>query len=237
MKARRSNQMREVRIEPYPTAAAGSVMIHQGQTRVLCTASIESETPRWIRKDESGEPVHGWVTAEYAMMPGSTPQRKRRGPDGRATEIQRLIGRALRAAVDLNKMPGVAITCDCDVVVADGGTRTAAITGGYVALAQAIAAARSRGLIGSNPLVSPVAAVSVGVIDGVPHLDLDYPLDVRAEVDMNVVMNAAGRYIEVQGTGEHGTFDREQLDALLDLAGKGVRQLVKLQRQALAADA
>ena len=230
---RNRKQLRDVLIERYPTAAAGSVMIRQGGTRILCTASIERELPRWIPKDAAGKPVHGWVTAEYAMLPGSTPDRKRRGTDGRSTEIQRLIGRALRAAVDLEAMPGVAITVDCDVIVADGGTRTAAITGGFVALAQAIEAARRQELLARDPVVSPVAAISVGVVDGEPVLDLDYALDVRAEVDMNVVMNAKGRFIEVQGTGEHGTFDRGQLDTLLDLAAKGIKQLIKHQRDAL----
>ncbi|MFN3165809.1 MAG: ribonuclease PH [Phycisphaeraceae bacterium] len=230
---RPANQLRPTTIEPFPSAAAGSVLIAMGGTRVLCTASIASETPRWIERDETGLPVHGWVTAEYAMLPGSTPDRKRRGPDGRSTEIQRLIGRVLRAAVDLDKMPGVAITCDCDVLQADGGTRTAAITGAYVALAQAIKAATDAGRITADPIVGPVAAVSVGIIDGKPYLDLDYALDVRAEVDMNVAMDAKGNFIEVQGTGEKGVFSRDELDSLLDLATKGVRKLMKAQRAAL----
>jgi len=230
---RRSNQLRPTKIEPFPSAAAGSVQVVMGGTRVLCTASIERETPRWIKRDESGNPEHGWVTAEYAMLPGSTPDRKRRGPDGRSTEIQRLIGRVLRAAVDLNKMPGISITCDCDVLQADGGTRTASITGAFVALAQAIAVARADGRIKQNPIIGPVAAVSVGIIDGKACLDLDYELDVRAEVDMNVAMDSRGNYIEVQGTGEKGVFNRDQLDTLLGLAGKGIRELMKVQRAAL----
>lgn len=234
MSERPNNQLRPTTIEPFPSAAAGSVQIAMGGTRVLCTASIAAETPRWIKRDENGQPVHGWVTAEYAMLPGSTPDRKRRGPDGRSTEIQRLIGRVLRAAVDLDKMPGVAITCDCDVLQADGGTRTAAITGAYVALAQAIAAACADGRIQSNPIIGPVAAVSVGIIDGNAHLDLDYELDVRAEVDMNVAMDSKGNFIEVQGTGEKGVFSREELDVLLDLADKGVRELREVQKSALA---
>lgn len=232
-KPRKRDQLRPTTISSYPTAAAGSVIIEQGNTRVLCTASIARDAPRWIETDEQGNPVHGWVTAEYAMLPGSTPDRKRRGPDSRGTEIQRLIGRALRAAVDLNKMPGLAITCDCDVLVADGGTRTAAITGSFVALSQALAAARAQGMIQHNPILSPVAAISVGVIDGRTHLDLDYPLDVRAEVDMNVVMNARDQYVEVQGTGEQGTFSREQLDELLDLARRGIKKLIQIQRKVL----
>lgn len=236
MKPRPADQLRPTTIEPFPTNAAGSVVITAGNTRVLCTASVQSDVPRWIKKDpETGEPSHGWVSAEYSMLPGSTPDRKRRGPDGRGTEIQRLIGRALRASVDMDRMPGLAITCDCDVLVADGGTRTAAITGAYVALVQALQWAESEGRLGDlKPVLLPaVAAISVGIVDGVPTLDLDYPLDVRAEVDMNVAMNAAGQFIEVQGTGEQGTFDRKQLDALLDLATGGIESLMAIQRAAL----
>ncbi|MEM1109566.1 MAG: ribonuclease PH [Planctomycetota bacterium] len=238
MSERPANQLRPTTIEPFPAGAPGSVVITAGQTRVLCTASVQADVPRWIKKDpETGEPAHGWVSAEYAMLPGSTPDRKRRGNDGRSTEIQRLIGRTLRAAVDLDQMPGLAITCDCDVLVADGGTRTAAITGAYVALVQALRWAVNQGRLADlDAALSPgaVAAISVGVIDGVPTLDLDYPLDVRAEVDMNVAMNAAGQFIEVQGTGEHGTFDRDELNALLDLATDGIKSLMEIQQQALA---
>lgn len=232
-KTRKRTELRPTTIKKYPTAAAGSVMIEVGKTKVLCTASISASPPKWLPRDEDGNYTSGWVTAEYNMMPGSTPDRKRRGPDSRGTEIQRLIGRVLRAAVDMEKMPGLAITCDCDVVLADGGTRTASITGAWVALAQAIKAAKKQGLITKDPLIGPVAAVSVGVIDGQPTLDLDYALDVRAEVDMNVAMNHKGDFIEVQGTGEKGTFSRTELDALLDLAGKGIRQLIKVQRAAV----
>ena len=228
---RAPDQMRPVSIEPFETSAAGSVLIAMGQTRVLCTASIAADTPRWIRQDpETGHPAHGWVTAEYSMLPGSTPDRKRRKVDGRSTEIQRLIGRSLRAAVDLDRMPGLSITVDCDVLRADGGTRTASITGGYVALAQAIGAARGDGRLEADPVLSPVAAISVGVVDGVSHLDLDYPLDVAAEVDMNVVMTGAGEFVEVQGTGEMGTFARPALDGLLDLAEKGCAELLTAQQ-------
>lgn len=231
---RKQNQLRPLTIERgFPTNAAGSVMIACGETRILCTASIISDVPPWLLK---AEPPKGWVTAEYNMIPGSTPDRKRRGNDGRGTEIQRLIGRSLRAAVDLSKMPGVQITCDCEVIKADGGTRTAAITGAFVALADAVRVAREQGLIEKNPILGPVAAVSVGVIDGKPYLDLDYSLDVRAEVDMNVVMNHRGQFIEVQGTGEQGTFDRKELDTLLDLAGSGIRKLIAAQRKALKGD-
>lgn len=227
--------MRPVTIEPFPTAAAGSVMICQGGTRVLCTASIAEQTPRWIESGPDGRPVHGWVTAEYQMLPCSTPERARRGPNSRGTEIQRLIGRVLRAAVDLQRMPGLAVTCDCEVLAADGGTRTASITGAWVALAGALAVARADGRLSADPLLGPVAAISAGIVDGVPTLDLDYPLDVRAEVDLNVAMNHRGDLIEVQGTGEKGTFNRGQLDAMLDLAAAGIRRLMRVQRAALKA--
>ena len=223
---RAADRLRPVKILPFDTNAHGSVLIEMGQTRVLCTASIADETPRWIPSDPAtGKPVRGWVTAEYAMLPGSTPDRKRRKTDGRSTEIQRLIGRSLRAAVDLERMPGLAVTVDCDVLKADGGTRTAAITGGYVALAQALQTARAQLRLDADPIISAVAAVSVGVVDGQAYLDLDYPLDVAAEVDMNVVMNGRGEFVEVQGTGEQGTFDRARLNTLLDLATAGIGEL------------
>lgn len=209
-------------------------MISQGNTRVLCTASIAQEVPGWLIDRETNTPRHGWVTAEYAMLPGSTPQRKRRGPDSRGTEIQRLIGRSLRAAFDLDQMPGVSITCDCDVIVADGGTRTAAITGGFVAVVQALAVARQRQMIDADPIIGHVAAVSVGIVDGQAYLDLDYPLDVAAEVDMNVAMNQEGEFIEIQATGEKGTMQRNQLDKLLDLATGGIAELIAIQRTVLA---
>jgi len=233
MAKRRSDQLRPATIKPYPTAAAGSVIIEQGDTRVLCTASIAEELPRWLQGSADEPPLQGWVTAEYSMLPGSTPDRKRRGADSRGTEIQRLIGRVLRAAVDLKKMPGVLITCDCDVLAADGGTRCASITGGFVALAQAVAEARKRGLIARNPILGPVAAISVGVVDRAVRLDLDYGLDKQAEVDLNVAMNHRRRLIEVQGTAERGTFGRDELDRMLDLAGKGISRLVRVQRRAL----
>lgn len=230
---REASRLRSTTIARYPTSAPGSVLISQGQTRVLCTASID-ELPKWLQNTKPGETPRGWVSAEYAMLPGSTPQRKKRGTDSRATEIQRLIGRVLRAAVDLEKMPGVSITCDCDVLVADGGTRTASITGAWVALADCIASARQRQLIKGNPLLGPVAAVSVGMVDGRCCLDLDYALDVRAEVDMNVAMNHRGEYVEVQGTAEGRTFSRSQLDRLLRLASGGIRELIRMQRVLLA---
>jgi len=230
---RKANELRPVTIEPFVSQAPGSVMIIQGGTRVICTASVSSDTPPWLLDRETGEPTSGWVTAEYQMMPGSTPSRKKRKPDSRGTEIQRLIGRSLRAAVDLEKMPGLVVTCDCDVASADGGTRTASITGACVALQLALIHARAKGLIEHDPMISPVAAVSVGVIDGRAVLDLDYPLDVRAEVDMNIAMTGAGEFVEVQGTGEQGTFSRAQCDALLDLATAGINELLTLQKQAV----
>ena len=232
---RRANQMRAVRLERnFPSAAAGSAMIAMGETRVLCTASISEQPPRWLPRDpETGAFTRGWVTAEYNMLPGSVPDRMRRGPNSRATEIQRLIGRSLRAAVDLDKMPGLAITCDCDVLLADGGTRTAAITGAYVALAQAIAKARDQKLIDRNPLIGPIAAVSVGIVGGRAMLDLDYDLDSRADVDMNVVMNHRRQFVELQGTAEAAAFDRDQLDRMLLLAATGIRKLIAEQRKAL----
>lgn len=233
-KTRKPNQMRPVKIEAYPTAAAGSVMIHQGNTQVLCTASIASDIPKWLSPREGGPPTKGWVTAEYNMMPGSTLSRKKRGPDSRGTEIQRLIARVLRQAVDLEKMPGLSITCDCDVVVADGGTRTASITGAMVALAQCLKVARDNGLLKGNPLRTTLAAVSVGIVDGKPVLDLDYPLDVRAETDLNVAMDAKGRFVEVQGTAEREPFTRKEMDSMLNLASKGIKQLIKIQKAAIA---
>jgi len=233
-RSRKPQQLRPVTIQRgFPTAAPGSVLIAMGDTRVLCTASISTDTPKWLLDPATGLPARGWVTAEYSMLPGSTTDRKKRGPDSRATEIQRLIGRSLRAAVDLKKLPGVTITCDCDVLQADGGTRTAAITGAWVALADAVAAARAGGLITANPLRGPLAAVSVGVVDGRIHVDLDYDLDSRAEVDLNVVMNSRGEFVEIQGTAETQPFNRKQLDGMLKLASGGIRKLIAAQRRAL----
>lgn len=232
-KTRRPDQLRPVAIVPFPTAAPGSVMITQGATRVLCTATIDADLPGWMKPKPGEPPKRGWVTAEYSMLPGSTTQRKRRGTDSRATEIQRLIARSLRAAVDLEKMPGVSITVDCDVLYADGGTRTASITGGFVALAQCIRHAQNAGLIKDNPLIGPVAAISVGIVEGKPYVDLDYDLDSRADVDMNVAVDHKGRFIEVQGTGERTTFSRKELDRLLDMAGTAAKKLITAQRKAL----
>ena len=203
---------------------AGSALVRFGGTHVLCAASVEEGAPRWRDR-------RGWVTGEYAMLPGATDTRSRRernGPGGRSKEIERLIGRSLRAVVDLDALPDATITVDCDVLEADGGTRTAAITGGWVALAVAL-----RSLGHDAALTGQVAAVSVGVVDGEPRLDLPYEEDVRAEVDMNVVATADGRLVEVQGTAEGAPFDRAALDRLLDLALAGCEQLFELQRRAV----
>lgn len=232
MTDRPADQTRPIRLElGYTDATPGSVLISMGETRVLCTAAIETEVPRWMR-----EANKGWVTAEYGMLPGSSPQRIRRDhiSGGRAKEISRLIGRSLRAAVNMSAMPEVMVRVDCDVIQADGGTRTAAVTGGWIALHQALAYGVSEGLIAELPIVDEVAAISVGIVDGVPHLDLDYQLDVNADVDMNVVMSGRGLLIEVQGTAEQAPFTRDELDILLDLATKGIGELHELQREAVA---
>ena len=217
-------------------AAEGSVLVEFGGTRVLCAASFTEGVPRW--KKGSGE---GWVTAEYAMLPRATNTRSDRESvrgkiGGRTHEISRLIGRSLRAVVDVAALGENTIVLDCDVLQADGGTRTAAITGAYVALADAIAWGRRHGHVkgGKQVLTDSVSAVSVGIIDGVPMLDLPYVEDVRADTDMNVVVTGSGKFVEVQGTAEHAAFDRAELDVLLDLALSGTAALAELQRAALA---
>jgi ribonuclease PH len=232
MSERPADQLRKVRLEiPYTNATPGSVMISMGRTKVLCTASVLDEVPRWMR--DAGR---GWVTAEYGMLPGSSNERIRRDhvTGGRAQEISRLIGRSLRAVVDLKKMGEAMVMVDCDVIEADGGTRTAAITGAWIALHDALADAVERSVMVESPLIDEVAAVSVGIVDGAPVLDLDYERDVEAEVDMNVVMSGRGLLVEVQGTAEGAPFTREELDRLLDLAAKGIAELHDLQRQAVA---
>lgn len=232
MTERPNDELRHVTLElGYTNATPGSVLISMGETRVLCTASVEDDVPRWMR--DSGE---GWVTAEYAMLPGSSPSRVRRDhvSGGRAKEISRLIGRALRAGVDMKVMGEVMVRVDCDVIQADGGTRTAAITGAWVALYQALVDAVERGVVPRNPIVDEIAAVSVGIVDGEKCLDLDYEKDVGAEVDMNVVMSGRGLIVEIQGTAEGAPFDRSDLDAMLDLATKGISELHDMQRRAVA---
>ncbi len=215
-------------VAPY---AEGSCLITFGSTRVLCTASVEDGVPGWKRG--RGE---GWLTAEYAMLPRATrtrTSRERSQLGGRTQEIQRLIGRSVRAMLDDFKFGEFTVKLDCDVLLADGGTRTAAITGASVAIVEAFEWMVENGKLTASPVKRRVAAVSVGLVDGKPRLDLDYEEDVRAEVDMNVVMSSEGGFVEVQGTGEHGTFDRSQLDGLLDLAVAGIRRLDAEQVKAL----
>ncbi|WP_126940210.1 ribonuclease PH [Xanthomonas vesicatoria] len=232
---RTADQLRPVRIErAFTRHAEGSVLVSFGDTRVLCTASVENRVPGFLRG--KGE---GWVTAEYGMLPRSTHTRSDREAargkqGGRTLEIQRLIGRALRACVDRNALGERTITLDCDVLQADGGTRTAAITGAYVALADAVNLLLKRGDIKKHPLIGAVAAVSVGIYRGEPVLDLDYPEDSDCDTDMNVVMNDGGGFIELQGTAEGHAFRRDELNALLALAEKGMGELFALQRAALA---
>lgn len=224
------DQLRPVTLTPgVMKNADGSCMAEFGDTRVLCTATIEEGVPQWRRGQKAG-----WVTAEYAMLPASTNRRtprEQRGRKGRSMEIERLIGRSLRTVVDLRRLGELTVTCDCDVIQADGGTRTASITGAWVALHQALRSWVERDRIKRMPLVGQVAAVSMGEVDGLLLLDLDYPEDSRAQVDMNLVGTADGRIIEVQGTGEKASFDRAQLDALLDLGQAGIAELVRLQTE------
>ena len=233
---RAPDALRAVTIERrYTKHAEGSVLIGMGDTRVLCTASVEERVPPWLRG--KGE---GWVTAEYGMLPRATSERTQReaargGQGGRTMEIQRLVGRSLRACVDRVALGERVITLDCDVLQADGGTRTAAITGAYVALVDAVNALMQRGTLKRNPIHGAVAAVSVGVYQGVPVLDLDYAEDSRCDTDMNVVMNDGGGFIELQGTAEGHAFRRDELDALLTLAQKGIAELIEAQRTALVA--
>ncbi len=229
------DQLRPVMFErDYTVMAPGSVLVTFGQTKVLCTASVEERVPPWMRGTGKG-----WVTAEYSMLPGSTPERASREAakgkqSGRTQEIQRLIARSLRAVCDLVVLGEVQITVDCDALQADGGTRTASICGAYVALHDACTRLVQAGTIATHPLTDSVAAVSVGIVDGVPMLDLPYVEDSRAEVDMNVVMTGAGRFVEVQGTAEGMAFTRGELDTLLGLAEAGIKELTGLQAAVLA---
>ncbi len=233
MPPRADDELRAVEIQRhYLQSNPASVLYRSGNTIVLCTASIESSVPPWLVGKGKG-----WVTAEYSMLPGSTQPRKSRDRngkvDGRTTEIQRLIGRSLRSIVDLVRLGEQMITVDCDVLQADGGTRTASITGGFIALADAIATLHPGATIGDGPIIDSVAAISVGVIGQRVQLDLDYELDSAADVDMNVVMTGGGRFIEIQGTGEEATFDDEQLARMLSLARHGITSLTSVQRAAL----
>jgi ribonuclease PH len=233
---RTTDQLRPVElVRDYTVFAAGSVLIRMGRTVVLCTASVADDVPRWMRGTGKG-----WVTAEYSMLPGASPERIGREAakgkqSGRTQEIQRLIGRSLRAVTDLEAMGEAQITLDCDVLQADGGTRTASICGAYVALHDACTRLVDAGKMKANPLTEACAAVSVGIIDGEPMLDLAYSEDSRAETDMNVVMTASGHFVEVQGTAEGAAFSRAELDALLGLAGSGIATLVEAQSSLLAA--
>jgi ribonuclease PH len=232
---RESHQLRNIRItRHYTKHAEGSVLIECGDTKVLCTASVEEKIPP--HKKGSGE---GWVTAEYGMLPRSTGSRMAREAakgkqSGRTQEIQRLIGRSLRSVVDLKKLGERTLQLDCDVIQADGGTRTASITGAFVALHDAVSGLLGKGLIKENPLNDFVAAISVGIYQGVPVLDLDYDEDSACDTDMNVVMTGAGKFVELQGTAEGPAFTRQEMDALIDLAQAGIAKLVQIQRQALA---
>jgi ribonuclease PH len=229
------DELRQVRITPgYLPYAEGSALIEMGNTKVICGASLEDRVPPFLRN--SG---HGWVTAEYAMLPRATQQRtsreiRRGGPSGRTHEIQRLIGRSLRAVADMNVLGERTLTLDCDVLQADGGTRTAAITGAYVAFALANQKLQRLGKFNRSLIAGELAAVSVGIVDGVPLLDLKYDEDSRAEVDMNIICTGDGRFIEVQGTAERAPFTEEQMNQLLGLARKGIEHLITVQRETLA---
>jgi ribonuclease PH len=231
---RQPDQMRPIRFtRNYTKHAEGSVLVEFGDTRVLCNATVDERVPPWLRNKG-----RGWVTAEYGMLPRSTNERMAREAargkqGGRTLEIQRLIGRSLRAAVNLEGLGERQITVDCDVIQADGGTRTASISGGYVALYDAMSQLLGQGKIRSNPLFGAVASVSVGIYQGVPVLDLDYAEDSSAETDMNVVMNDAGAFIEVQGTAEGHAFRMEELDSMLALAQSGIAEIIAAQRAVL----
>lgn len=218
-------------IRNYTIHAEGSVLISFGNTKVICTASVSEKVPAFLKGQGKG-----WITAEYSMIPRATGERTQRESakgklSGRTMEIQRLIGRALRTAVDLDKLGERMVTIDCDVIQADGGTRTTSISGGYIALALAMKKLVENGVISENPIISNVAAISVGIVGGTPMLDLKYSEDSAAEVDMNVVMNGEGRFVEVQGTGEEATYTRAELNQLLDLAEAGINEIIELQNK------
>ena len=229
---RASDALRPLVIELSPTRyAEGSAMVSMGDTQVLCTVSVEQIVPAWLKGRGQG-----WLTAEYALLPRATHTRTPRShiQGGRAHEIRRLIGRSLRRAVDLDLLGEITLTVDCDVLQADGGTRTAAINGGYMTVAQAIHRLAGEGVVPPGALLPPVSAISVGEVDGELLVDLAYAEDARAEMDLNVVMDALGRFIEIQGTAEGAPIPRERLDALLDMASRGVQEVVRIQRKGLA---
>ena len=229
---RKTDEKREVKItRNYTIYAEGCVLIEVGHTRVICTATVVDKVPPFLRNQGKG-----WITAEYSMLPRATGERNQREAakgklGGRTMEIQRLIGRALRACIDLEKLGERTVTIDCDVIQADGGTRTTAITGGFIALEMAMRRLVEKGVLTENPITSNIAAISVGVVKGTPVLDLMYTEDSEAEVDMNVIMNDKGEFGEIQGTGEEATFTRKELNSLLDLAEKGVYELIEIQRK------
>lgn len=229
---RKLDQIRDIKITPnFTIYAEGSVLIEMGNTKVICTASISDRVPPFLRNQG-----RGWLTAEYSMLPRATEDRNMREAvkgklSGRTMEIQRLIGRSLRACIDLQMIGEKTITVDCDVIQADGGTRTASITGGYMALALAVKKLIKTGKLKENPLMANVAAISAGIVGGNPMLDLKYTEDSTAEVDMNVIMNSKGEFVEVQGTGEEATYTRKELNDMLDLAEKGIMELVELQNK------
>lgn len=228
---RSNNELRPITIERnYTKYAHGSVFVCFGDTKVICTAFLESKVPPWLR--DSGQ---GWITAEYGMLPGATSQRGDRESirKGRSQEISRLIGRSLRAVVDLKEMGECQITVDCDVIQADGGTRTASITGGFVAVYDALKQSVDNGFLKRTPVIDICSAVSVGLVNGEYLLDLDYNEDAQATVDMNIVMNSKKELIEIQGCGEHGIFTRKQLNDLVDLAEQGIQQIIEIQKKAI----
>jgi ribonuclease PH len=234
---RAANQLRPLRFQNHIAPhAAGSTLIEWGSTRVICGVTVEESVPRWMKEQNV---KGGWLTAEYSMLPYSTLERKPRDIskgrlDGRTSEIQRLIGRSIRAAIDLEKIGARTICVDCDVLQADGGTRTAAITGAFVALSLAVTKLIAEKKLPTNPILNPVAAASVGIVNGQPLLDLCYAEDVAATVDMNLVMNSAGEFIELQGSGEEATFTERQLQDLLALGKSGIRELLAAQQKAVA---
>lgn len=231
---RAENQLRKIKItRDFNLYAEGSVLIEFGNTKVICTASVSEKVPPFLKGQGKG-----WITAEYSMIPRATGERNQRESakgklSGRTMEIQRLIGRALRTAIDLDKLGERTVTIDCDVIQADGGTRTTSISGGYIALALAMKKLVNEGIIAENPIISNVAAISVGIVAGTPMLDLKYSEDSAAEVDMNVVMNGEGRFVEVQGTGEEATYTRTELNELLDLAEAGINEIIELQNKVI----
>lgn len=231
---RAENQLRKIKItRDFNLYAEGSVLIEFGNTKVICTASVSEKVPPFLKGQGKG-----WITAEYSMIPRATGERNQRESakgklSGRTMEIQRLIGRALRTAIDLDKLGERTVTIDCDVIQADGGTRTTSISGGYIALALAMKKLVNEGILAENPIISNVAAISVGIVGGTPMLDLKYSEDSAAEVDMNVVMNGEGRFVEVQGTGEEATYTRAELNELLDLAEAGINEIIELQNRVI----